>query len=70
MSKPGLENRVNDEQKEGKYGVYNNRVLSCLDSWACMPFLLRYHYSKVSSILRSLPHKNTKKTIPQVSSEL
>lgn len=32
MSKPGLENRVNDEQKEGKYGVYNNRILSCLDS--------------------------------------
>lgn len=26
MSKPGLENRVNDEQKEGKYGVYNNRI--------------------------------------------
>lgn len=32
MSKPGLENRVNDEQKEGKYGVYNYRILSCLDS--------------------------------------
>lgn len=61
---PGLENRVNDEQKEGKYGVYNNRILSCLDSWACMPFLLRYHYSKVSFILRSLPHKNTKKNYP------
>lgn len=28
-----------------------------------MPFLLRYHYSKVSSILRSLPHKNTKKKL-------
>lgn len=38
MSKPGLENRVKDEQKEGKYGVYN-RILSCLDSWACMPFI-------------------------------
>lgn len=70
MSKPGLENRVNDEQKEGKYGVYNNRILSCLDSWACMPFC--YVIITAKSVLYQdlFLTKTLKKTIPQVSFEL
>lgn len=50
MSKPGLENRVKDEQKEGKYGVYNNRILSCLDSWACMPFICYVYTIRAKSV--------------------
>lgn len=54
MSKPGLENRVKDEQKEGKYGVYNNRILSCLDSWACMPFICYVYTITAKSVLHNI----------------